>query len=243
MLIGLVGYRYPERVTHPTTDTAAPAVALTDADLHRLNERFESASAAEIVEWAVDTFGTDLCIAASMVDAVLIDVASKVEPGIDTVFVDTGYHFPETIVTAERVGRRYPIELRVVRDESPTDDLWKTDTDACCAKRKVAPFESALAGYSAWMSGLRRADSSERADAPIVTRDRRGLVSIRPLATWDDATTDAYIAANDIVLNPLLFDGYPSIGCAPCTQRVAPGDDPRSGRWAGSAKTECGLNL
>jgi phosphoadenosine phosphosulfate reductase len=230
-------------VTRPTTDAPTPAETLSDADLDELNARFETASAAEIVEWAVDTFGDDLCIAASMADAVLIDVASTVAPGIDTVFVDTGYHFPETVTTAERVRKRYPIELRVVRDGSPTDDLWRTDTDACCAKRKVAPFEQALGQYSAWMSGLRRADSPERADAPIVTRDSRGLLSIRPLATWDDATTDAYIAANDVVLNPLLFDGYPSIGCAPCTQRVAPGDDPRSGRWAGSTKTECGLNL
>ncbi len=219
------------------------ADSLTEADLTALNARFESATAAEIVQWAAETFGDSLCIAASMADAVLIDVASKVRPGLDTIFVDTGYHFPETLATAERVGRRYNIELRVVGDQSPTDDLWRTDTDGCCAKRKVAPFDSALGEYSAWMSGLRRADSPERADAPIVTRDARGLISIRPLATWDDAVTDAYIAANDIVLNPLLFDGYPSIGCAPCTQRVAPGADPRSGRWAGSAKTECGLNL
>lgn len=219
------------------------ADALTDDDLAALSARFEASSAAEIVAWAADTFGESLAVAASMEDAVLIDVASRVRPGIDVVFVDTGYHFPETLATAERVSRRYPIELRVVRDESPTDDLWRTSVDACCAARKVAPFDTALRGYTAWMSGLRRADSPERASAPIVTRDGRGLISIRPLATWDDATTDAYIASNDVVLNPLLFDGYPSIGCAPCTNRVAPGEDPRSGRWAGSGKTECGLNL
>jgi phosphoadenosine phosphosulfate reductase len=225
------------------TSTPTNASAFRDEDLAELSARFETASAADIVRWAVDTFGAGLCLAASMADAVLIDVASRVAPGIATIFVDTGYHFPETLATAERVGRRYPIELRVVRDESPTDDLWRTDTDACCAARKVAPFEQALGRYAAWMSGLRRVDSAERADAPIVTRDSRGLISIRPLATWDDATTDAYIAEHDVVLNPLLFDGYPSIGCAPCTRRVAPGEDPRSGRWAGSSKTECGLNL
>lgn len=219
------------------------ADALTDDDLAALSARFEGATASEIVTWAADTFGESLAVAASMEDAVLIDVASRVRPGIDVVFVDTGYHFPETLATAERVSRRYPIELRVVRDESPTDDLWRTSVDACCAARKVAPFDTALRGYTAWMSGLRRSDSPERASAPIVTRDGRGLISIRPLANWDDATTDAYIAASDVVLNPLLFDGYPSIGCAPCTNRVAPGEDPRSGRWAGSGKTECGLNL
>lgn len=219
------------------------ADSLTEADLAALNARFETATAAEIIGWAVETFGDSLCIAASMADAVLIDVASKVRPGLDTIFVDTGYHFPETLGTAERVGRRYNIELRIVGDDSPTDDLWRTDTDACCAQRKVAPFDIALGQYRAWMSGLRRADSPERADAAIVTRDARGLISIRPLANWDDETTDAYIADHDVIVNPLLFDGYPSIGCAPCTQRVEPGADPRSGRWAGSAKTECGLNL
>jgi phosphoadenosine phosphosulfate reductase len=226
-----------------TARDTASVPGFTDDELAALSDEFESASPAEIVGWAVDTFGDGVCVTASMEDALLIDIATRVAAGIDVVFVDTGFHFPETLATAERVSRRYPIELRVVREENRTPDLWKTDTDACCAKHKVAPFEQALSEYPAWMSGLRRADSPERADAPIVTRDSRGLISIRPLANWDDDTADAYIAANDVVLNPLLFDGYPSIGCSPCTQRVAPGDDPRSGRWAGSAKTECGLNL
>ncbi|MFP3907165.1 MAG: phosphoadenylyl-sulfate reductase [Acidimicrobiales bacterium] len=231
----------PESTTARATSSTRP---LSDDDLAELNQRFETADASEIVSWAVDTFGDDLCVASSMEDALLIDVVTRVAPRVDVVFVDTGFHFPETLATADRVGRRYPIELRIVReDDDRIPDLWKTDTDACCARHKVAPFERALGEYSAWMSGLRRADSPERADAPIVTRDSRGLISIRPLANWDDDTVDAYIAANDVVLNPLLFDGYPSIGCAPCTQRVAPGDDPRSGRWAGSTKTECGLNL
>lgn len=232
----------PQSTTAASAPDLGPA-KLTDSHLAELNVRFETATPTEIVQWAVDTFGDDLCIAASMEDAVLIDVVSAVKPGIDTVFVDTGYHFPETLTTAQRVSRRYPIELRIVSDDSPIDNLWRTDTDACCAQRKVAPFETALRQYRAWMSGLRRADSPERATAPIVTRDSRGLVSIRPLATWDDTTADAYIADHDVIVNPLLFDGYPSIGCAPCTQRVEPGADPRSGRWAGSGKTECGLNL
>lgn len=215
----------------------------SDADLAAISASLEGASADEIVAWAAEAFDDGLAVAASMEDAVLIDVASRVRPGIDVVFVDTGYHFPETLTTAERVGRRYPIELRVVSSGGELDELWRTDTDACCAARKVAPFDTALRGYRAWMSGLRRADSAERASAPIVTRDARGLVSIRPLAAWTDADVEAYVAANDVVLNPLLFDGYASIGCAPCTRRVAPGEDPRAGRWAGSAKTECGLNL
>jgi phosphoadenosine phosphosulfate reductase len=219
------------------------ADAFTDEELAELSRSFEGASAAEIIEWAADTFGDGLAVAASMEDSVLISVASAVRPGIDVVFVDTGYHFPETLATADRVRRRYPIELRVVSDDQPKDDLWKQSTDACCARNKVAPFDTALRGYTAWMSGMRRADSPERAGTQIITRDSRGLISVRPLATWDDASVETYVADNDVILNPLLFDGYPSIGCAPCTQRVAPGDDPRSGRWAGSAKTECGLNL
>jgi phosphoadenosine phosphosulfate reductase len=224
------------------------ADAFTDEELADLSRSFDGASPAEIIEWAAETFGDDLAVAASMEDSVLISVASAVRPGIDVVFVDTGFHFPETLATADRVKRRYPIELRIVSDNSfngtgPKEDLWKQSTDACCARNKVAPFDTALRGYTAWMSGMRRADSPERADTQIVVRDSRGLISIRPLAMWDDATVEAYVAENDVILNPLLFDGYPSIGCGPCTQRVAPGDDPRSGRWAGSAKTECGLNL
>jgi phosphoadenosine phosphosulfate reductase len=218
------------------------AAAFTDDDLAEISRSFEGASAAEIVTWAAETFGDELAVAASMEDAVLIDVASTVHPGIDVVFVDTGYHLPETLATAQRVQRRYPIELRVVSDASPKDDLWRQSTDACCARNKVAPFDAALRGYTAWMSGLRRADSPERADAPIVTRDGRGLISIRPLANWSDADVDGYIADHDIIVNPLRAQGYLSIGCQPCTHLPTDPSDPRSGRWVGQNKTECGLH-
>jgi phosphoadenosine phosphosulfate reductase len=125
----------------------------------------------------------------------------------------------------------------------PLDDRWKIDTDGCCAARKVAPLEEALAGRDAWMSGLRRADDPSRAETPIVSRDRRGLVKVNPLATWSDADVDAYVAEHDVVTNPLLQRGYPSIGCWPCTRPVGPGEDARAGRWSGSTKTECGLHL
>ena len=217
-------------------------VELTDGDLAGLAASFEDATAADIVAWAVETFGDGLSLAASMADAVLIDVATRVHPGIEVVFLDTQYHFPETLATAERVRTRYKLQLRVLTPDREPDDLWRTDTDACCDARKVQPMARHLAQRSAWMSGLRRAESDARRDAPIVERDRRGLVKINPLATWSDADVDAYIAEHDVPLNPLLFDGYPSIGCWPCTQRVAEGEDPRSGRWAGSSKTECGLH-
>ena len=218
-------------------------VDLTDTDLAALSASFENASADEIVRWAVDAFGSSLCLAASMADAVLIDVATRVDPAVEVVFLDTQYHFPETLATAKRVEGRYKLQLRVLRPDREPDDLWRTDTAACCDARKVQPMARHLATRSAWMSGLRRVESETRRDTPIVERDARGLVKINPLATWTDEQVDAYIVEHDVPVNPLLFDGYPSIGCWPCTQRVAEGEDPRSGRWAGSSKTECGLHL
>ena len=216
---------------------------LTDRDLAAISSNLESAPASEIVAWAVDTFGDGLCLAASMADAVLIDVATRVHPSIEVVFLDTQYHFPETLATADRVKKRYRLELRVLTPARDPDDLWRTDTDACCDARKVQPMAKHLAARTAWMSGLRRCESDARRDAAIVEHDRRGLVKVNPLANWSDDQVDAYIAEHDVPVNPLLFDGYPSIGCWPCTRRVEAGEDARAGRWAGSSKTECGLHL
>jgi phosphoadenosine phosphosulfate reductase len=220
-----------------------PVVSLSDAELADLDARFEHATAEYIVAWAVDTFGSGVCLAASMADAVLIAVATKVAPTIEVVFLDTQYHFPETLRTAERVRARYDLRLTVLHPDVPPDDLWRTDAQACCQVRKVAPLERHLSGRQAWISGLRRADSPERSAARIVHRDPRGLVKVNPLVTWTDAEVAAYIADHDVPVNPLLFEGYPSIGCWPCTQRVELGGDRRSGRWAATAKTECGLHL
>ena len=203
------------------------AVQLTDRELAEVAERLEGAPAAEIVRWAVDTFGDRLCLTASMADAVLIDVATRVAPDVEVLFIDTGYHFPETLETVEGVRRRYHPNLRILDARVPLDDRWQIDTDGCCAARKVAPLEEALAGKDAWMSGLRRADGPDRADTPVVARDRRGLVKVNPLATWSDAEVEAYIAEHDVVTNPLLQRGYPSIGCWPCTRAVTPGEDAR----------------
>ena len=214
-----------------------------DEELAALAASLEDEPASEIVRWAIASFGTDLCLTASMADAVLIDVATKVDPDIEVVFLDTQYHFPETLATADRVRDRYRLKLTVLTPDRAPDDLWKTDTDACCQARKVEPLDRHLAGKRAWITGLRRADSAERAHTPVVERDRRGLVKVNPLARWSDDDVSAYVAENDVVLNPLLFEGYASIGCWPCTRAVAPGEDARAGRWAGSGKTECGLHL
>jgi phosphoadenosine phosphosulfate reductase len=216
---------------------------LTDAELAAVSASFERAPAEDIVRWAAHTFGDGLCLTTSLTDAVLVDLAARVAPGIEVVFLDTQYHFDETLATLDIVRERYPVKLAVRHPGVPRDDLWRTNTDACCAARKVAPLEAALAGKEAWMSGLRRDDSPERATTPIVARDRRGLVKVNPIAAWTDNDVALYIALHDVPVNPLVAMGYPSVGCWPCTQAVAAGDDKRSGRWAGTGKTECGLHL
>jgi phosphoadenosine phosphosulfate reductase len=217
--------------------------ALAVAALDELSAGFERVPAEDIVRWAVEAFGDGLVLTASMTDAVLIDVATRVAPDIEVVFVDTGYHFPETLETARTVTRRYRLNLTVVSANLPRDGRWRTDPDCCCAARKVAPLDDLLAERTAWMSGLRRADGPDRAGVPIVSHDRRGLVKINPLATWSDDDVNAHIAARRIPVNPLVREGFPSVGCWPCTWAVEADSHPRDGRWSGTTKTECGLHL
>lgn len=200
-----------------------------------------SATAGEAVEWAVARFGDDLCLLSSGQDAVLVDVALRVEPRIEVVFIDTGYHFDETIDTMMAIAQRYEPRLRVV---APWRHLPQPGQPGfCCSEHKVEQLDVALARRKAWLSGLRRADGPSRADAPMVETDRRGLVKINPLVAWTDEEVTAYEKRHDIIVNPLRYRGYPSIGCRPCTSPVGTGADPRSGRWSGSEKTECGLHL
>jgi phosphoadenosine phosphosulfate reductase len=224
-------------------DRAAETDELDDDQLDRLNDEFESAPASAIISWAVKQFHPQLCLTASMTDALLIDIAMGVEPSLEVVFIDTGYHFPETLETLETVRRRYGLNLRIVTVAQPAVPLWQSDPVNCCASAKVAQLERALAGKLAWMSGLRRQEAVTRQKAPIVSRDRRGLVKINPIATWSDLDVAGYIEDHDVPVNPLLAQGYPSIGCWPCTRPVGAGEDPRAGRWAGLAKTECGLHV
>lgn len=211
-------------------------------ELVATSEGFESAPASKVVRWAVETFGDDLCLAASFQDAVLIDVATRVKPDIEVVFIDTGDHFAETYETVERVRARYDLNLRVITVPTPVVPFHVADPVGCCSDAKVAAFDAALTGKLAWLSGLRRVEATTRTAAPIVSIDRRGLVKVNPLATWSDLDVTGYIAAHDVPYNPLLDQGYASIGCAPTTRPVEPGADVRSGRWTGSDKTECGLH-
>jgi phosphoadenosine phosphosulfate reductase len=211
----------------------------------------ELAPAEDIIEWAVATFGPRFCITSSMGDAVLADLASKVAPGVDVVFLDTGYHFVETIGTRDAVEATMPVNLLTItpvqsvaeQDAEYGKDLYKTDPDLCCALRKVQPLQQSLSQYDAWATGLRRAETHNRVIAPVIGWDaKKQKVKVSPIARWSDEQVERYIAENGVLVNPLVYDGYPSIGCWPCTRRVAPGDDPRSGRWAGTHKTECGIH-
>ena len=218
-------------------------VDYADAELAELNDEFETAPASHIIGWAVDAFGPHLSLAASMADALLIDLAVKIEPAIEVVFIDTGYHFPETMETVEKIRRHYGLNLRIMTVAPQYEELWKVDPENCCSSVKVGQLDRALASKAAWMSGLRRDEAPSRANASIVARDMRGLIKVNPIANWSRDDSEAYLAEHDIPYNPLLDQGYGSIGCWPCTNPVAEGADPRSGRWADRAKTECGLHL
>src|SRR5829696_1248745 len=220
------------------------AIRPRSADVRGAAAALEGAPAEDIVGWAAERFGGGLVLASSFQDCVLLDVALGVAPALQVVFLDTQYHFPETLEYMDRVRRRYDMDLRIVRPRVAPDDRWRRDLDSCCAVRKVEPLDRALEGRAAWMSGLRRADSAARADTPVVTLDeRRGLVKVNPLAAWSDADVDRYVAEHDLPVHPLASHGYASVGCWPCTRAVAPGEDARAGRWAGTEKTECGLHL
>ncbi|HEU5474781.1 MAG TPA: phosphoadenylyl-sulfate reductase [Actinophytocola sp.] len=209
------------------------------------------ATATEALAWTAETFGDSWIVASNMQDAVLIDLAVGVKPDVDVLFLETGYHFAETIGTRDAIEVVYPrlhvidaaAEQSVAEQEAEFGLLNRTDPSRCCHLRKVVPLQRTLANYEAWVTGLRRADGPTRADTPIVQWDERnGLVKVNPIAAWTDEEFRAYVVERGILENPLVAAGYPSIGCAPCTAKPLPGADLRSGRWAGLTKTECGLH-
>lgn len=228
---------------------------MTEDQLRELAARgaaeLDGAGAEELLAWTDRHFGSNYVVAANMQDAVLVDLAAKVRPGVDVLFLDTGYHFPETLGTRDAVESVYDITVvNVTPEHSVADqdrllgkDLFARDPGQCCQLRKVIPLRSALSNYAAWVTGIRRVESPTRADAPLIGYDEAfKLVKVNPLAAWTDDDMQTYIEANGVLVNPLVDEGYPSIGCAPCTARPVEGADPRSGRWQGRAKTECGLH-
>ena len=230
---------------------ANPAVwnAITCAEV---NARLEDASAEEIADWAVATFGSRLAVAASMQDTILPHLFGTRLPGVDVLFLETGYHFAQTIETRDEAARRFPITIVNVtprqsvaeQDAEFGSALYSRDPGLCCARRKVAPLQDALGGYEVWFTGVRREEAPTRANTPLIAWDERnGLVKVNPVAAWGFDDLLDYAGLHQVPVNLLVSNGYPSIGCEPCTARVEPGADPRSGRWAGLGKTECGLHL
>lgn len=212
----------------------------------------DNGDADVVAQWAAEHFPGTLAVACSMADAVLPHVIARRAPGVDVLFLQTGYHFDETNRTRDIVEQTLDVTIVDVLPELTVEEqdarygakLHDRDPAACCAMRKVDPLARVLPDYEAWVTGVRRDEAPTRANTPLVTWDERnGLVKINPLAAWtfDDLTTYAYL--HEVPVNPLLQQGYPSIGCAPCTRKVAAGEDPRAGRWSGFAKTECGLHV
>lgn len=211
----------------------------------------DGAPAEAVIEWAAEQFGSRFCVTSSMADGVVAHLASRVVPGVDVIFLDTGLHFPQTLRVRDEVAATMPVRLLSIQPRHTVGQqdgehgarLFARDPDACCALRKVEPLERALADYDAWAAGVRRAETASRASTREVDFDAsRGKVKLAPIARWTDADVAAYVERYQIPVNDLLNHGYGSVGCWPCTSKVAPGEDPRAGRWAMFDKTECGLH-
>jgi len=219
----------------------------SDDELAAVSERLEQLPIVEAAQgaiaWTVEQFGDDLAVASSFQDAVLVDLAVKASPTIEIIFLDTEYHFPETLAFVERLRKIWGLNLTTTHPAVGKDE-FPCGGPRCCEFRKVEPLGRALAGKAAWITGLKRVDTPEREAAPIVSWDSaRNMVKVNPLATWTDEDIDQYLAEHSLPLHPLTYVGYVSIGCAPTTQPVAEGHHPREGRWPGSDKTECELHV
>jgi phosphoadenosine phosphosulfate reductase len=221
---------------------------MTSLSLEQLAEQskaFEKSHPLDVIRWAGEQYGDGLVCTASFEDAALVSLIAKAAPKTEIFMIDTQYLFAETEWFAQELRKKLDLRLTIVhpQPEIVPDNLWQTDTAACCGVRKVEPLNRLLSGKAAWLTGIRRVDAPTRANAPIMSWDlARSLVKINPLATWTDEDLALYIQLEELPKNPLTDRGYPSIGCWPCTEPVAVGEDPRSGRWAGSGKVECGLH-
>jgi phosphoadenosine phosphosulfate reductase len=225
------------------TETRVRDQLWTAEELAVVSEEFETAAASSIIRWAAENFGESLVLAASFEDVVLIDLATKIVPDIEVVFLDTEAHFPETLAFVEQVRTRYNLNLTVTKP-GPEAAAHPCGSEQCCQFRKVEPLRRAVEGKAAWLTGLKRSDGPTRADTPVVGWDAAfGLVKINPLATWSDADIASYLGDHNLPEHPLVPRGYLSIGCAPTTRPVVAGEDSRAGRWAGLDKSECGLHV
>ncbi len=234
--------------------TVIPAVTIPSLDeWTEVNARLAEATPQEIIEWAVDRFHPRLTMATAFgpEGCILLHMLAEIEPRIRVFNLDTGYQFPETLELRDRIAERYGIEVEMVRAETTVAEyearhggpLYVANSDQCCYDRKIVPLRRALVGHDAWITAIRADQSPHRASAPIVGQDPKfGLMKVNPLLRWTKRDVWAFIVTHGVPYNPLHDRGYPSIGCWPCTKAVSPGDDERAGRWAGQAKTECGLH-
>lgn len=237
----------PTTTTHLSAEQSAAHRALVD----EWNPKLEGSTAEEILDWVNEHVTGTVAVTMSMQDTVLAELTQGRVHDAELVFLDTGYHFDETMDVAREVDERYSLPLKTVepvlsveeQDREYGANLYRSNPTACCRMRKVEPLAQMLNPYEAWISGVKRVDSELRRNTPVLDVDRTGRLKINPIAAWTDQDVEDYIEAHDLIIHPLTRQGYPSIGCATCTLPVAPGEDPRSGRWAGSTKTECGLHL
>lgn len=237
----------PKETEPLSADAAAQNAQLVDDWADKLY----NASAQEILEWAHEYAPGKLAVTLSMENTVLAELAKDFLPNADFLFLDTEYHFDETLEVADKVEKRYPdqklVRAKAILSREEQDRvygraLYRTNPTACCRMRKVEPLAVHLSPYAGWVTGLRRADGPTRVEAPALSLDATGRLKISPLVTWSLEDTDSYIDRKELIIHPLTKQGYPSIGCATCTLPVAEGEDPRAGRWAFSSKTECGLH-
>jgi len=215
-----------------------------------LNRHFEQASPPEILSWAWQTFAPAIAATSSFQSQSipLLHLISLHTPDLPILFIDTGYHFPETLAFVDQLASRSQLTIRRLR---PTSDghpqsrtlLYQTNPDLCCHINKVEPLKQAMSGLRAWISGIRRDQTDHRRSTPIISRREDGVYKVCPMATWTGRQTWQYIYDHDLPSHPLFHQGYLSIGCQPCTRPVTADEDDRAGRWAGRTKTECGLHL
>ncbi len=225
----------------------------SDEDLARLNESFEQATAEEILRWAWDTFAPAVVASSSFQtqSVPLLHLISRVCPAMPILFIDTGFHFPETLAFRDELRDRYGLNIVTVHPEITQSELfrkygeglYRRDPDLCCYINKVRPMQRALEGKQAWITGVRRDQTKNRAHLRTIERQATGVLKVHPLLRWSREDVAAYRERYHLPVHPLYHLGYLSVGCAPCTRPVLVGEDERAGRWAESGKTECGLHL
>jgi len=225
---------------------------LTPLEIDKLSNEFETKTPQEIIAWAIDTFWPQIVLSSSFQtqSVPLLHMASRIRRDLLIFFLDTGYHFWETLIFREQLASEWQLNILDLYRNTRWDDFARErtrrlpleDPNLCCFIHKVQPMQTALKDMLAWISGIRRDQTSERAHAKILELQEDGLIKINPLLNWTKADVKRYAEEHNLPSHPLLEKGYRSVGCAPCTVAIGVNDDERAGRWQGRGKTECGLH-